>query len=661
MQKNKTYAYYLDKYLENNYFTSKIMIDILNQEPTDKEKIAYQKAKSLYDSLTKNQLNTNNETEIISDFITKILDILQYSYLREETFSIQGKSYKLDLVLFADNTEKQAFLEMSKKDNKEERLNDLSKYLILEAKSPNEKLDNSKLDSKNPHYQLLNYLSGLRCDWGILSNGKHWRLYDGSKRYSQKVFIQFNLYEILENSEEACFYLFYRLFNSTYFFSKKSEETIAHTQKMDKIKILDIETRLAEIIYGTESNAYRDSALENIGTSLYAYYSVTDNNVDLKGIFHNSSILVFRLVFLFYYESRFRNTLKKHRSYDEYSIYSFYKNKVLKDKSSDEDYNLYGALISYFFKLANGDVNLEIPMLNGGLFDANKASLLNKKEIINNKALKNLFKTMLIGSIVIDIDNNVFDYLQHDFSLIDIKKLGEIYENLLEYEFRIATENTYLVAYGNSNKGESFQNGTFVDGLDLAMLKKEYKNTTEYREYEKGSIYLVSLSNNRKQTASYYTPEIFTKFMVSNAIEDQLAKGKTIYEISLIDNACGSGHFLVDALIELSNRALLDFTREDRPPMAHEAFIESLGFTNLIREEKAKITENIQNLGIKEKELIEEFLDEEQILKRILLKKCIFGVDYNLLAVEIARLALWDGNIYFCDTVIVYRASYKAG
>ncbi len=661
MKKNKIYADYIGKYLENNYFTSKIMIDIMNQEVTTLEKQAYIKAKAIFDSLSKNQLYTCNESEIISDFITKILDILSYSHLREETFSIQGKSYKLDFVLFDTNKEKQAFLEMSKKQNKEERLNDLSKYLILEAKSPNEKLDNSKLNAKNPHYQLLNYLSGLRCDWGILTNAKQWRLYDGSKRYSQKVFIQFNLYDILENNEENCFYLFYRIFNSSFFFSKKPEETISHAKELDKIKILDLENRLAEIIYGTEANAYRDSAIENIGTSLYDYYSKKDNNIDLKDIFHNSSILVFRLVFLFYYESRFRNTLKKHRAYEEYSIYSFYKNKVLRDNSSNEDHNLYGALISYFDKLANGDTNLEIPMLNGGLFDANKAKLLNKKEIINNGIIKNLFKTMLIGSIIFDVDNTVFDYLQQDFSLIDIKKLGEIYENLLEYEFRIATENTYLIGYGNTSKGESSQSGTFVDALDLAMLKKEYKNTTEYKEYKKGSIYLVSLSNNRKQTASYYTPEIFTKFMVSNAIEDQLTKGKTIYEISLIDNACGSGHFLVDALIELTNRALIDFTRDDRPPMKHETFMESLTFKNLIQDEKNKITENIENLGIKDSNLIDEFLDEEQILKRILLKKCIFGVDYNILAIEIARLALWMETFIFATPLSFIEHHIKQG
>jgi hypothetical protein len=555
-------------YLYNNYFTSNTLEDLYKQIVSKEEQQAYVSALAIYNALSKDQLYTDNEKSLEDVFTSKILTLLGYSYQKEYSLSVQGKQYRLDYLLFDSDANLKKFLHLPTEDR------DLDKHLLVESKASTAKLDTKKVDiNNNPHYQITNYLVHTGCRYGFLTNANYWRLYDAEARFHKKVYIELNLYKILQDNYEAGFYLFYRLFNVNYYFKQQIEITKAK----DKLQIESIEARLANVIYGTEQENFTDSALEKIGSALYSYHK-NNSDLQLTTIFHDSTILMFRFIFLFYYESKFRDTLINHRAYKKYSIYEFYRTIIMEDTSINDDFNIYGDLLEFFEKLAKGNSNQEIPMLNGGLFDINKAPLLQNKEIFSNKVIKDIFNSMLLYKTQND---DLFSQMQQDYSLIDIKKLGEIYENLLEYEFRIATKDTYLVKY---NDGK-INNITFCDDFDLSALRKSFKDTTEYAEYKEGTLYLVSLSNNRKQTASYYTPESFTKFMVISALDNQIEQGKNLLELQIIDNACGSGHFLVDALSELCSRCINSEIPEVK---------------TLIEEEKAKIASNLAEIGIKD-------------------------------------------------------------
>ena len=145
---------------------------------------------------------------------------------------------------------------------------------------------------------------------------------------------------------------------------------------------------------------------------------------------------------------------------------------------------------------------------------------------------------------------------------------------------------------------------------------------------------LKSASNSRKTSASYYTPASLSQPLVKAAIDQALAdagtgaQGKALMDLKILDNACGSGHFLVEALGALTDRALAQLDTDT-------------DLQQLVAQESAKIAEQLQFLNL-------DYVPENaQILKRALLKRCIFGVDLNPFAVELARLSLWMDSFIF--------------
>ena len=108
--------------------------------------------------------------------------------------------------------------------------------------------------------------------------------------------------------------------------------------------------------------------------------------------------------------------------------------------------------------------------------------------------------------------------------------------------------------------------------------------------------------------------------LVKAAIDHATAQGKAFTELKILDSACGSGHFLVEALGYLTDLALARLEVD-------------ADLQKLVADEREKIAEQLRILNL-------DYAPEDaQILKRALLKRCIFGVDLNPFSVELARLS----------------------
>lgn len=115
--------------------------------------------------------------------------------------------------------------------------------------------------------------------------------------------------------------------------------------------------------------------------------------------------------------------------------------------------------------------------------------------------------------------------------------------------------------------------------------------------------------NARKTSGSYYTPDSLVQELIKSAldpvIEDRLANNpdnptEALLSIKVIDPACGSGHFLLAAA-----RRLAESLAALRAP---EGAVRPQDYRHALRE---------------------------------VIGKCIFGVDRNPMAIELARTALW--------------------
>ncbi|EIE2827148.1 class I SAM-dependent DNA methyltransferase, partial [Campylobacter jejuni] len=153
--------------------------------------------------------------------------------------------------------------------------------------------------------------------------------------------------------------------------------------------------------------------------------------------------------------------------------------------------------------------------------------------------------------------------------------------------------------------------------------------------------YLKNTSNSRKASASFYTPQSIANFLIQSALKDKL-NNENILKFKILDNACGSGHFLVGVLNAITHIVLSDFDH----------------FTNL-KELYEEEKENILNYI---KDFVQDYeVDESDILKRLLLKRIIYGVDLNPFSIELTKLSLWIDSFIFGTPLSFIEHHIKCG
>ncbi|MEW6234966.1 MAG: DNA methyltransferase [Candidatus Omnitrophota bacterium] len=159
-----------------------------------------------------------------------------------------------------------------------------------------------------------------------------------------------------------------------------------------------------------------------------------------------------------------------------------------------------------------------------------------------------------------------------------------------------------------------------------------------------GSLY-VTQGTTRRSTGTHYTPRSLTESIVQHALEPilypEMAEGKSkekscrlsfqeILDLKICDMAMGSGAFLVqtcrflaDAIMQQWAEAKLD---------AQAKGLELALTVPYADPASGRIGER----------LIPEQEEEQTILaRRLVAEKCLYGVDKNPLAVEMAKLSLW--------------------
>jgi hypothetical protein len=564
--------------------------------------------------------NTLTESSVQNIIILPIIKKLNWFYALEEMKIISGIRQKLDIILFSTKTAYENYIKIDKNQRHSE-FTDID--IILEFKLPTIELDNNKASKEtNPYFQILDYLQKSKLNRGFLTNGRHWYLVDNSYVSKDKKYLAFFLDKILEEKDLKSFELFWRLFHANNYIASPETKTkkIDVLAQKEKESLLELESDLRNLIYGSEGQC---SLFETIGRSLFEANDRRSDAESLKLVFENSLYFLFRLMFIAYYESRCRTFLDNHLMYQNYSLKKIISSLIEFDSTHS---NGWGMMKLLFNILDQGNTDLRIFLLDGGLFNTQKTPLLSKDAVFNNKNLKFILDKLFI--LPKDSDSiNTTDNFIRDFSVFSPAHLGTIYEGLLEFEFRIAEEDLfYAISNVDKNKVEGY-----YDKYDIDMHKNQLNII---KKYKKGDLYLVNSLNNRKVSGSYYTPDSLAFPLVSQGVERQLEglfKDHSILDLRVLDCACGSGHLLIVALNVLANKAL-DQLNVDKE------------LKRFLDQELEAIRLNYKKLGLDPTKIA---LDEFTVLKRLLLKKTIYGVDYSPFAVELTQLALWlDTFIY---------------
>ncbi|WP_210376821.1 class I SAM-dependent DNA methyltransferase [Borreliella garinii] len=591
--------------------------DFIKKESINKLKDFFILIKNKLSSIDDNSTEANTES-----LLRSIFEELNYSVEQQKVGQIEGVESRVDILLFENDKDRVDFnnkLEEAKKNNEPILAEDI--LLIAEVKRPSFSFD-TKNQVKDAEDQLYRYLNQYQKHYGILSNGKIWRLYDKSKvLYGEKRYIEFDFSKIEEKEEykeQEWFILFIYLIRKERYL-KTSNVIEIEKEQISKEKEI-IQKTLREILYERPD----DSIVFKIAKNIYdKEFKVSNKEITqhiLASILEESIIFILRIFFIAYIEDNeiFKKILEENKLYrSSISFRYFFYDENTKKKLG------YKKIITIFNLLDKGSDAIKFPIFNGGLFAEDKVKYLNNESLLSISELEEILVKILFFE-----EKNIKDKKFVEYSKLDPKSFGELYETLLEYDLRIADTTVHRIV---------------EDGFYLIRTEEELENkkVNKVATYYKGNIYLTSRSLERKKSGAYYTPDDLTDFMVASSIEEQL-KTKSPLDIKIIDNSCGSGHFLISCLDSLTEKVWYELDKFEDVKK------------ELDKEYRAILKES-------EEYDVQGSISKELVLKRMLLKKCIYGVDINPISVEITMLSLWINTFIFGTPLSFIEHHIKVG
>ena len=561
--------------LFSNYYLNSLIVEQPQWADTPDIESDYAAIKELFDTVAPNAEHLN-EAQTEQQFIQPLLKQFGHTFEVQPTLQTSQGTKRPDYAFFPSADAHAAA---------QSRLNTnpffKTALAIGDAKAWARNLDRKgqgggdPFTNQNPSYQLDFYLRGADKRWGILTNGRQWRLYHRQTSYRLDSFYEVDLAALLtDNTDLETFRYFYCLFRRDAFIPDASGTSfLDHVLGKSQRYTIAVSDDLKGRVY------------DALRLLINGFLDFPRNDFDpaappLNEIHTNSLILLYRILFTLYAESRDLLPLS-HRDYAmQYSL-----DLMATDIHEKRDgaiafapgANLYWTRLRQLFTLINDGWEDHIPQYNGGLFNPQQHPFLERYEVDDDALAQ-----------VIELLTRTKDGERIVYRDLDVRHLGNIYEGLLEYQPRIAAEDPVII----SEKGS--ETGTPKSTPDQEVA------------YPEGAVYLLTDKGERKATGSYYTPDGIVRYIVENTLAP-LCEGKSVDEIlslKILDPATGSGHFLV---------GVVDYLAEELITHPDAAFM-----TDTASEET-----------------------ELAFWRRRVVESCVYGVDLNPMAVELAKLSLW--------------------
>ena len=337
---------------------------------------------------------------------------------------------------------------------------------------------------------------------------------------------------------------------------------------------------------------------------------------DLALTYEMALTVLFRLLFIAYAEDRDLLPYKGNESYRACSL----KHKAMKlaeDTSKPTSPSVgdhhWIETSQLWQAVSRGKKEWDVPAYNGAMFSSD-ASVSKIGAMLDRITLPNsCFEEALRGLLLTETDEEFCAPV--DFRALSVREFGTIYEGLLESELSLAEQNLT-----RDKKGTYLPAGK----ADDVYIKA-------------GEIYLHDRSGARKSSGSYYTPDFAVEHLLDGALEPALKehlkrmselseadRAEQFFDFRVADIAMGSGHFLVAAIDRIERGFALWLEEYPTPGITRE-------LQYLRKAAKKKLGDLADNIVI----------EDGQLLRRMIAKRCIYGVDLNTVTVQLARLSIW--------------------
>jgi len=327
-------------------------------------------------------------------------------------------------------------------------------------------------------------------------------------------------------------------------------------------------------------------------------------------------VILFRLLFLAYAEDRDLLPYKSNELYRRRSLKLKAQELACVNSEVDDDdlgHSHWVEAVMLFDAIYSGNREWGVPAYGGTIFESNpeisKAGFELKKIAIENRYFEKALRALITTHTAEGINAPV------DFRSLSVREFGTIYEGLLESELSLADQDLTLDGNGNYLPAKDHQ----------PILVRS------------GEIFLHDKSGARKSSGSFYTPDFAVEYLLDISLEkslnnhlqhldnlDDLEAGECFFDFRVADISMGSGHFLVAAI--------------DRIEKKLSEYLESRGLIGVKKE-----LNDLRIVAIKQlKEYQDNYqIEDGQLLRRLIARRCIYGVDLNPLAVQLAKLSIW--------------------
>jgi hypothetical protein len=464
----------------------------------------------------------------------------------------------------------------------------------------------ARFNSLSPVSYALSKADSENLDWVLVMQGDRLRLYPTKvgigvgRRGRTETYVE--LQTSLLGDDQAAYLTL--LFSAE---ALKPNGTVHRLLEDSKRFAVDLAKGLRERIY--------QSVVPKLARGVVAARNLRSPTADDLDLTYRMALTVlFRLLFVAYAEDR---DLLPYRHHEPY------RRRSLKQKAQElaeharartpisSGTGHWDEVVRIWTAIDQSDAELAIPAYNGGLFTRDPVVSPAGAALAKIKLPNEIFEPALKDLLLVGFE-------PVDFRSLSVREFGTIYEGLLESELSVAEQDLALD-----------KKGSYVPLKGKAV-----------REVAKGDIYLHDRSGARKSSGSYFTKSFAVEHLLDRALvpalEDHLARlsalseadaAEAFFDFRIADIAMGSGHFLV-AAVDRIEKAFTDYLAKP----------ESKGAVG-VRAELQKLKEAAKaNLGDMAEQMT---FEDSQLLRRLIARRCIYGVDMTMLAVELARLSIW--------------------
>ena len=505
----------------------------------------------------------------------------------------------------------------------------------------------------SPHQRFERLLRETRVHVGLLTNGKAFRLVHAPKGETAG-WVTFRLDEMLTVDGRPLLGAFHMLLNPR------------------RLVSLDGDKRLAALLQAsreyqsTVSSTLREQVLAALRALLVGFQNADRlaegailggyRRGHLDEVYKGLVTVLMRSVFVLFAEERNLLPMDRELYGQSYSLTELYK-QLVEDKGRfgdtiEDRYGAWARIISLFRILHDGvkaagpeKERLVIPARRGDFFDPDAFPFLEGRARGNTRQNEeDGVRTPLDLPRVSDgVVFRVLDQLlvlggeRLQYKGLDVEQIGSVYEGLMGFEVEVAEGDSLavmpehvvvnleaLVALPGAERVKQLKAEANLDLKDKAAAEVKASTTVAGLQaalgkrasarqpglLPKGSLYLQP-GEERRKTGSHYTPKSLTAPIVETTLRPVLERlgaevtAEQILELKVCDPAMGSGAFLVEACRQLADKLVDAWRRSGTVPVLPP--------------------------------------DEDPVLhaRRLIAQRCIYGVDKNPLAVDLARLSMW--------------------